>query len=266
MGLYENQHGQGDGLGTASGLPFLWGRRKTLPRREREAPEGVCIVADEQETPRDGEEAIHLNAQGEVVPASPAPAESAERTHEPEGSPTGEPALTDHSAGDGAPLDPGAEEELWTGRMHWKHFLGSLLLGLVVTIGLIVLGVRFRTVEHIGWFAVGAIILVWLVLLVRIAYRVLECGYRLTNQRLFVKRGILTQTDDQTELIRVDDVRVRKTLFDRVVGIGTVEVVSTDASNQRVLIEGVRRPEEIAEHIRRNMRVLRRKSLFIENL
>jgi len=81
-----------------------------------------------------------------------------------------------------------------------------------------------------------------------------------------LERGILSQTIDQTELIRVDDVRVRKSLLDRVFGLGDVEITSTDASDRLVVLEGIRDPDQVAEDIRSRMRSLRKSSLFIENL
>jgi uncharacterized membrane protein YdbT with pleckstrin-like domain len=99
-----------------------------------------------------------------------------------------------------------------------------------------------------------------------ILYRIVQNRYRLTGQRLFVETGILSQTIDQTELIRVDDVRVHKRLTDRLLNMGTVEVRSTDASDAAIIIRGVKNAEQVAELVRTNMRALRSRSLFIENL
>lgn len=116
------------------------------------------------------------------------------------------------------------------------------------------------------WCAVIPIVLVGAYLGATIFWRIIGRRYRLTDQRLFIERGVLAQTIDQTELIRVDDVRVRKTLLDRVFGLGDVEINSTDASDAFILIEGIRDPDRIAEDVRSRMRALRKKSLFIENL
>ena len=60
--------------------------------------------------------------------------------------------------------------------------------------------------------------------------------------------------------------RIHKSFLDRVLGLGSVAIVSTDASDREVVLEGIPKPEEVAEAIRTRMRTLRRKSLFIENL
>lgn len=181
--------------------------------------------------------------------------------------PDGVRPLQEHASGDGAPLDPASEETLWVGRSHWAHFAGSLALGALVVVLAAVVCLRLRS-------SMDGLFRIWLTITAasagivagRILWRILYCRYRLTNQRLFIEHGILSQTIDQTELIRVDDVRVRKNLLGRIIGLGSVEILSTDVSDRTMVIKGVRNPEVIAEHIRTHMRTLRRKSLFIENL
>ena len=101
---------------------------------------------------------------------------------------------------------------------------------------------------------------------IRIAAVILGTRYRLTTERLFVERGLIRQTIDQTELIRVDDVRVRKLMVDRILGLGSIDVLSTDQTDPRVVVTGVAEADKVAEMIRRHMRALRRRSLFVENL
>ena len=90
--------------------------------------------------------------------------------------------------------------------------------------------------------------------------------YRLTNHRLFTQRGLLSRVHDEIELIRVDDVSVRQNLVQRLFGVGTVTVLSTDASNPRLEIAGVLRPLELKELIRAQVRARRARTTFLENL
>ena len=175
-------------------------------------------------------------------------------------------------AGDGAALDPGAETELWVGRTHWKHYAGRLVLW--VASNVLVAGLLAWLASRVDWLAAGGVFWAVVAVLVvsgvvvvgRVFVRILGHRYRLTTQRLFIERGILSQTVDQTELIRVDDVRLYKSFLDRMFGLGSVAVLSTDATDREILIEGIREPGKVAEAIRTHMRVMRRKSLFVENL
>ena len=91
--------------------------------------------------------------------------------------------------------------------------------------------------------------------------------YRLTTQRLFIDRGILTLVTDQTELLHVDDVRIRRSLPQRLVGVGDVEVFMGEATDDCVTLEAIESPERIAEALRTCVRALRdKKAVFIESI
>jgi uncharacterized membrane protein YdbT with pleckstrin-like domain len=158
------------------------------------------------------------------------------------------------------------EEDLWTGRTHWKHF--ATLIGGGVSLGLVVIAVlawRFSWTGFYWGVLVGLLLAVGVAF--KIGWTVFSTRYRLTSQRLFVERGILNQSIDQTELIRVDDVRVTKSVMDRLFGLGTIEILSTDFTDRSIVIEGVDGPETVAELVRSRMRTARhRQSVFVESL
>lgn len=170
-----------------------------------------------------------------------------------------------------SPPEPVGEMPLWTGRTHWTHFLGSVLLWIVVSvlIGLACSGLATRgTLTQPRAFQIGAglIAAAGLFVFFRILLKVWSSRYRLTTQRLFIERGILSQVIDQIELVRVDDVRVRRSISDRILGLGTLEIVSTDITDKRVGLDGIRDPQAVSEHVRERMRQLRKKSLYVEHL
>ena len=162
-------------------------------------------------------------------------------------------------------LDPRNEEDLWQGRASWKSIYASLLLWLLITL-VVTLGIGFiSNWKYTNW-ALGVCGLYLLYLLGRHAYQVWSVSYKLSTQRLFIRRGILTQTVDQTELMRVDDVKITQTLIERLVGIGLVEVMASDRSDASLFIRSIADPEQVAEHIRRHTRMLQRRTLFMEQL
>ena len=163
-----------------------------------------------------------------------------------------------------ADLDPESEEDLWQGRSSWKFYADLIVVAAGWTV--IAAIVWFATPRWLGWTVLIMALSGWVYVAGRVAHGMLNHHYRLTTERLFIERGILSRTIDQAELIRIDDVRIRKTLLNRMTGVGSVELFSTDASDRQVTIWGVEKPEELAESIRDWMRRLRQRSLFVESL
>lgn len=164
------------------------------------------------------------------------------------------------------------ESEVWAGRTSWKHFAPRLTLWVAVN-GVVAFVASWGvarseafTRTHLFWFVAAAVVLSGIPVMGGIALRVLGCRYRLTSQRLFIARGIISQTLDQTELVRVDDVRIYKSLVDRLLGLGTVAIVSTDATDKEITMEGIAGSDQVAEAIRARMRAMRKKSLYVENI
>ena len=163
-------------------------------------------------------------------------------------------------------LDPRNEEDLWQGRASWKSIYPSLMLWLLITLAVVIgIGVISGWKKYTLWSAeVCGVYLLYV--LGRHVYRVWSVSYKLSTQRLFIRRGILTQTVDQTELMRVDDVKTRQTLIERMLRIGLVEVMSSDRSDTSLFLRHIEDPETVAEHIRKHTRLLQRRTLFMESL
>ena len=85
--------------------------------------------------------------------------------------------------------------------------------------------------------------------------------YALSEDRLFLKRGFLNVHQDAIVLYRVRDLRVSQTLWQRVFGVGTVTVISTDKSIPELALKNIRQPNEVKELIHEyveKMKVARR--------
>lgn len=73
--------------------------------------------------------------------------------------------------------------------------------------------------------------------------------YALSEDRLFLKRGFLNVHQDEIVLYRVRDLRVSQTLWQRIFGVGTVTVISTDKSIPELALKNIRQPNEVKELI-----------------
>ena len=84
--------------------------------------------------------------------------------------------------------------------------------------------------------------------------------YELTDQRIKLKTGILNQEIDECELYRVRDYKVVKPFFQRIFGLGRIELVTSDRSNSNINLNGIKDPENLYNLIRDNVEIIRRKT------
>jgi membrane protein YdbS with pleckstrin-like domain/DNA-directed RNA polymerase subunit RPC12/RpoP len=139
-----------------------------------------------------------------------------------------------------------------------RAFPGHILLG-VVCIGLgIGLAVRAHDFPWSPRVALVPIALGMLLLLV-VWIRVKSCSYRLTTQRLFVRRGWLTKHVDELELYRVKDVVVDQGVLERVLGYGGVTVLAGDDTTPEVDLLRISSPTKVKEMIRTQYRACRQR-------
>ena len=84
--------------------------------------------------------------------------------------------------------------------------------------------------------------------------------YEVTDQRIKLKTGILNQEIDECELYRVRDYKVVKPFFQRIFGLGRIELVTSDRSNSNINLNGIKDPENLYNLIRDNVEIIRRKT------
>lgn len=73
--------------------------------------------------------------------------------------------------------------------------------------------------------------------------------YRLSEDRLFCETGFLNIKSDEVLLYRVRDLQLNMTLGQRIFGVGTVCVVSSDKSIPHLDLKNVKSPREVKELI-----------------
>ena len=77
--------------------------------------------------------------------------------------------------------------------------------------------------------------------------------YKLSDDRLFCETGFLNTRADEILLYRVRDLSLNIRFFQRLFGVGTVCVMSSDVSAPRLDLKNVKRPREVKELIHRNV-------------
>lgn len=73
--------------------------------------------------------------------------------------------------------------------------------------------------------------------------------YALSEDRLFVSVGLLNIKDDEVLLYRVRDIDTSRTLWQRLFGVGTVTVMSSDKSMPNMVLKNIKDPVHTKELI-----------------
>jgi uncharacterized membrane protein YdbT with pleckstrin-like domain len=136
-----------------------------------------------------------------------------------------------------------AEVTLWKGHTsQWVYFwtysacvvLAAAALGCIpLTGGLSAIGLVIPLVwGGLRWFTNRATI------------------YELTTQRFRITRGILNRQLDELELYRVKDYVMTQPLLLRMLGLGNIHLLSSDASTPSVAIRAIAGVEDVREKFR----------------
>jgi uncharacterized membrane protein YdbT with pleckstrin-like domain len=121
---------------------------------------------------------------------------------------------------------------------HWVRLVRPVLVGVVV-LGLAVLAVFFapngsaqKPLQYLVLIvAVGLLIYFTVTPWVRW----ITTRYVITNERVLLRTGVLTRSGRDIPLIRLNDVTFEHTLFERMVGSGTLTIESAGERGQVVL-------------------------------
>ena len=77
--------------------------------------------------------------------------------------------------------------------------------------------------------------------------------YALSEDRLFLSVGFLNIKDDEILLYRVRDIDTNRTLGQRIFGVGTVTVVSSDKTMPTLVLKNVKDPVFVKELIHKQV-------------
>ena len=77
--------------------------------------------------------------------------------------------------------------------------------------------------------------------------------YRISEDRLFLSVGLLNIKDEEVLLYRVRDISSNRTLWQRLFGVGTITVSSSDKSMPTLILKNVKDPLRVKELLHRQV-------------
>lgn len=141
------------------------------------------------------------------------------------------------------------ERDLWQGSYSARAMLGVWVILGVLTLAAIVVGALQVSVAWQWGILLGVVGLGWIVGALVWIYRRLGIHYRLTTQRLFIERGLLKRTIDRIELIRINDITCEQGIFERMLGIGSIHIRSTDQTEPDFWMLGVEKARDVTSEL-----------------
>lgn len=148
------------------------------------------------------------------------------------------------SRGRGAPPP---ESEIWSGSYSAKAMLGAFIVAALLTLLGSATAIFGGPTGGIAFLI--AAILVWGGLVLLYFYRRTTVRYRLTTYRFFHETGLLTRVGNRLEVIDIDDVTLKQGLIERMANVGTLEILSSDKTHQRLTLPGIDNPRQVADLI-----------------
>jgi len=152
-----------------------------------------------------------------------------------------------------ASAGPDKEETVLEFRPVFRAFLDEI----VVAIGLLVAGVALAQFVHPGFLSLVAVAVI---VLIDVWIKFASRKYRITNQRLFMTKGLLARRTEEIELFRVKDIKVDQGILQRLLRYGTVTVFSSDETAPQLALSEIGDPMEVKETLRTLYRAARKEA------
>jgi uncharacterized membrane protein YdbT with pleckstrin-like domain len=143
-------------------------------------------------------------------------------------------------------MDLGTDEQIvFSGHPSWRSILALYLKGLLLAV---IAGAAAYFAVSVLAAVLAALAVLVLAVLVGELKRV-GTQYTITNQRLEIRRGLLSRKVQDARLERVQNFDINQSLLERLVGVGTIDFDTAGAGDSDFSFRGVSRPETVAREI-----------------
>lgn len=71
--------------------------------------------------------------------------------------------------------------------------------------------------------------------------------YLIKNNRLYVSRGLFSTNENEVLLYRILDFNLERTLLDKILGVGTIKLITCDPTDKELYLEKIKKPKEIRD-------------------
>jgi uncharacterized membrane protein YdbT with pleckstrin-like domain len=144
------------------------------------------------------------------------------------------------------------EQVFFHGHPSWRSTLDFYAKGVLAAViaGALAGFVTAIAAGHVktGWI-IGAVLVVFALVLIGGAIRRARTTYTITSERLTIQRGLLGRELHETRLERVQNVRSRQSILERVLRVGAIEFDTAAGAEFDFAFRGVANPRQLVRTI-----------------
>ncbi|HSK16361.1 MAG TPA: PH domain-containing protein [Gaiellaceae bacterium] len=136
------------------------------------------------------------------------------------------------------------ERVIWSGRPSWRGRVSIVAPGLLLAVAVLVFAL------WLGLGTVWAILLGLAIAAVAVAWGLLETirwKYTVTERRVFVRHGLISVNEQTARLERVQDLTLRQSLLERLLGVGSLEIDTAGSEGGPLVFKALLNPAEARE-------------------
>lgn len=184
----------------------------------------------------------------------------------------GDPSIPHETAVEAMGVGTDGEVNIWEARYSMRNFIGRIAFWSAVAVAWVALALYTWGYDHPALVApaiIAGVVLavIWFLLARRIVLARFGHYYQLSNRRIVVSTGLFDRRRDQMELLRVQDVYTRQTLWQRWLGLGTVVVQSSEVHFPIIYLVGVEAPKVVNDLVWHHARAERdRRSVKVDQI
>lgn len=90
--------------------------------------------------------------------------------------------------------------------------------------------------------------------------------YIVSEEKLTMCKGLLNLTEDDALMYKIQDVKLKNSLLERIFGLGTVICYTGDVTHPEIILEHIRRAREIKDFIMESSEQSRHKHRTIQTM
>ena len=156
------------------------------------------------------------------------------------------------------------EQLIWRGHpsargsIGWYLKWGFLALLPVCIAGIFEANDRGTGMDYSKWIVLSLVLLAFVVVIDVLRRAAID--YVVTNQRIRIRRGILSRREQSTFIERVQNINTSQSLLERLLGVGTVDfdTAGTEAKEASFRFTGVASPHDLVRRFESHLTSLRR--------